>query len=227
MRPLLAAIAALLLFSPAFAFAQDYNAVKNERSESFEFPYTASNLDDDNPLVYTFDEPKGPSWIIFIRNNVSYVAGEDARTVIRIQEPAPSEKYIEIVTYGGESKRFWVAVNTVEAGYARMYDNRVGGWTTQGPITVTHGENAGLSVTNGNRIVLDRLDLEGFMVGSIAVYGNDGEKTTANAYAGVIGFEILFGSFSESPVYFVPAAVTAGVGGVIAVLLIFKKRKSD
>jgi len=227
MRQLLAAIAALLLFSPVLAFAQGYDVIKSERSESFRLPYTASNQDDDSPFVYTFDESKQPSWILLIQNNMSYVPSNDSKTVIRIQEPAPSEKYIEIVTFGGDSKRYWVAVNTPEAGYGRMYDNRENGWTTEGPITVTHGENSGLTVTNGKRIVLDRLNLDGFAVSSIAVYGSDGETPVASAYAGDIGFEILFGSFSESPVYYVPIGVTLGVGGLIAALLIFKKRKPD
>jgi hypothetical protein len=84
-----------------------------------------------------------------------------------------------------------------------------------------------LTVTNGKRIVLDRLNLDGFAVGSIAVSGNDGETSVANAYAGDISFEILFGSFNESPVYYVPLGVTLGVGGIIIGLLIFKKRKSE
>ncbi len=225
MRLMIAVIAASLLLLPALAFAQDYDVIKSERSESFRLPYTASNYDDGSPLVYTFDEPKQPSWILLVENNISYVPSNDSKTVIRIQEPAPSEKYIEIMMFGGEAKRYWVAVNTPEAGYAKMYDNQQNGWSTEGPIAVTHGENSGLTVTNGKRIVLDRLNLNGFAVGSIAVYGGDGELPMANAYAGDIRFEILFGSFSESPVYYVPLGVTLGVGGLIVGLLIFKKRK--
>ena len=227
MRLLLATIAASLLFMPAVAFAQEYDVLKAERSESFRLPYTASNQDNESPVVYTYDEPKGPSWILLIENGLSYVPSNDSKTVIRIQEPAPSEKYIEIVMFGGESMRYWVGVNTLEVGYARMYDNRQDGWTTEGPITVRHGENGGLTVTNGKRIILDRLNLDGFSVGSIAVYGNDAETSVANTYEGDIRFEILFGSFSESPVYYVPAAVMAGVGGLVAALLIFKKRKAE
>lgn len=228
MRLLLEIIAVLMLFLPALVLAQeqDYQIIKSDRSESFVIPYTASNRDADNPLIYSFDEPKQPSWILLIRNNVSYVPSNDSRTVIRIQEPAPSEKYIEIVTYDGDSKRYWVAVNTQEAGYARMYDQS-NGWSTDGPISVTHAENAGLTVTNGKRIILDRLDLEGFAVGSIAVYGNDGETSVNNAYAGEISFEILFGSFSQSSLYYLPLGVTLGVGGLIAGLLIFKKRRPE
>lgn len=223
---LLAMIAASMLL-PAIANAQepDYHVIKAQRSESFVFSYTASNQDFDNALVYKYDVPKSPSWILSIRNNMSYVAGENAKTVVRIQEPAPSEKYIELVMYGGESRKYWVAVNTPDTGYARMYSQPVNGWSTEEPIQVTHNENSGLIVTDGKRIILDRLDVDGFSVGSIMVYGKDEAGDLANTYAGNISFEILFGSFSESPVFFVPAAVTVGVGALIGALLIFKKRK--
>src|SRR5919108_698430 len=168
---------------------------------------------------------KGPSWIMTINNSMSYVARDEAKTIVKIQEPAPSEKYIEIAMYGGESRRYWVAVNTPEVGYARMYDNNENGWSTDGPISVTYGENTGLTVTNGKRIVVDRLGLNGFSVGSIAVYGKDEQVSLANVYAGDMTFEILFGSFKDSPLYIVPAVVMIGVGSLVAGLLVLKKRK--
>ncbi len=228
MRLMLVLIVSSMLFLPSFVLAQsqDYHVIKSDRSESFVLPYTASNRDKDNPLVYTFDEPKQPSWILTIQNNLSYLPGNDSKTIIRIQEPAPSEKYIEIAMFGGNSTRYWVAVNTPDAGYARIYDQN-DGWTTENPVSVTHSENSGLSVSNGKRTVVDGLDLKGFAVGSIAVYGNDDEKMTANASAGDISFQILFGSFEQSPLYLVPAAIMAGVGGLVIGLLIFKKRKPE
>ncbi|HEX7033562.1 MAG TPA: hypothetical protein VF172_11235 [Nitrososphaera sp.] len=225
MRQLLAAVLSLLVLLPSVAWAQqDYLDLKTDRIESFTLPYDASNRSEDNPLVYTFDEPKDASWIMTIRNNLEYVQSDDSRTVIRFQEAAPSEKYIELVMYGGESKRYWVAFNTEETGYARMYDEE-NGWSTNAPITVTSVENGGVTVTNGRRTVVDRLDIEGFALSSIAVYGNDVNKTTANVYSGNISFELMFGSFEQSSLYYVPLAVTLGVGGLIAGLLIFKKRK--
>jgi hypothetical protein len=220
-------IAVLMLLLPALAFAQgkeDYQVVKSERSESFVLPYSAANRNESDPLVYTFDQPKQPSWILGIQNNLSYVPREGARTIIKIQEPAPSEKYIEIAIYGDQSKRFWVAVNTPEAGYARLYDSE-NGWSTEGTISVSHTENAGLSVTNGQRTVVDRLDVNGFAAASIAVYGNDENMTLANAYAGDITFEIVYGSFEQSQLFYVPAASMAVIGGIIIGLLILKKRK--
>lgn len=226
MRPLLAAVVASMLLLPAAATAQDYNVIKSDTSESFVLPYTASNHNEDDPLVYTFDELKDASWIMTIVNNLDYVPSNDSKTIIKFQEAAPSEKYIELLINGGESKRYWVAVNTPEAGYARMYDAE-NGWSTDTPISVTQVENGGLTVTNGKRIVVDRLDLEGFALSSLAVYGNDGNKTTANVYAGDISFEIVYGSFEQSSLYYVPLGVTLGVGGLIIGLLIFKKRKPE
>lgn len=226
MTPLFAAIITLMLFTPGVVMAQDYQVVKSDRSESFVLPYTASNHNYDNPLVYIFDEPKQASWIMSIRNNLVYVPSSDSMTIIRLQEAAPSEKYIELMMNGGDSKRYWVAVNTQEAGYARFYDEN-NGWTTDAPISVTNVENGGLTVTNGKRIVLDKLDLDGFSLSSIAIYGNEGNKTTANTYEGDISFEILFESFEQSPLYYVPLGVTLGVGGLIIGLLIFKKRKPE
>ena len=217
----------MLLLLPALAFAQsqeDFQVLKSERSESFVLPYTAVNRNEEDPLVYRFDEPKQPNWIFSIQNNVSYVPREGARTIIKIQEPAPSEKFIELAIYGDQTMRYWVGVNTLEAGYARMYESE-NGWSTQNPISVTHTENSGLIVTNGQRTVVDRLDLDGFTVGSIQVYGNDKNSTLANAYAGEMAFQVLSGRFDQSPIYFVPAAVGAGIFGLIAGLLILKKRK--
>jgi len=65
------------------------------------------------------------------------------------------------------------------------------------------------------------------MLNSIAVYGNDGNKTTANAYAGTLSFDMLYGSFDQSSLYYLPAGVMAGVAALIIGLLIFKKRKPE
>jgi hypothetical protein len=221
------ALAVSLFLVPALAFAQsqeDFQVVKTERSESFVLPYTAVNRNEQDPLVYTFDQPKQPNWIFAIQNNVSYIPREGARTIIKIQEPAPSEKFIELAIYGDQSMRYWVAVNTPEAGYARMYDSEMG-WSTEQPISLTYTENSGLTVTNGQRTVVDRLDVGGFAAASIEVYGNDRNSTLANAYAGDIAFEVLFGRIDQSPIYLVPAAVMAGIFGLVAGLLILKKRK--
>jgi hypothetical protein len=220
-------ILAGMLFLPAIAFAQSqqYVIVKSERNEMFAFPFSAANRERSSPLVYTYDEPKGPTWIVSVTNNLTYVPDDNSKTIIRLQEPAPSEKFIEIAMHGGEAMKFWIAVNIPGTGYAQLYSKNSSGWSTESAIVISHVSTSGLSVTDGKRIILDRFDLDGFTVGSIAVYGRDDADSPANTLAGNISFDILFGNFEESPLYLVPAVVTAGVGGIIAVLLVIKKRK--
>lgn len=217
----------MLLFLPSLAYAQsqeDFQVAKTERSEIFVLPYAAVNRNEQDPLTYTFDEPLPPNWILSIQNNVSYVPREGARTIIKIQEQAPSEKFIELAIYGDQTRRYWVGVNTAEAGYARIYDSE-NGWSTEQPISITHSLNSGLIASNGQRTVVDRLDLDGFEISSIQIYGNDGNSTLANAYAGDVTFQVLYGNIEESPLYYVPAAVGMGMVGIVISLLILKKRK--
>lgn len=219
----------LLLFLPSLAYAQsqeDFQVAKTERSEIFVLPYAAANRNEQDPLIYTFDEPLPPNWVLSIQNNVSYVPREGARTIIKIQEQAPSEKFIELAIYGDQTRRYWVGVNTAEAGYARIYDSE-NGWSTEQPISITHSLNSGLIASNGQRTVVDRLDLDGFEISSIQIYGNDGNSTLANAYAGDVTFQVLYGNIEESPLYYVPAAVGMGMVGIVISLLILKKRKSS
>jgi hypothetical protein len=217
----------LFLLSPVMALAQsqEYQLIKTDRTESFAFPYSAANRDFDNPVVYNYDSPKGPSWILSIANSLEYAPDDNAKTVIRIEEPAPSEKFIEVAMYGGDAMKYWVAVNIPGTGYSRLYSNDVNGWSTESAISISHSASAGLSVTDGKRIVIDRFDTDGFTVGSVSVYGKDEATSPVNAQAGDIRFDILFGSFEDSPLYFIPAIATGGVGGIIAILLIVKRRK--
>jgi hypothetical protein len=227
LRALFIPLVTVLLLLPALAWAQSeqYQLIKSDNNEVFSFPFSAANQPVGEPLVYTYDTPKGPSWILTITNNLTYTGDDDSKMVTRIREPSPSEKFIEIAMYGGESKKFWVAVNVPGTGYARLYDNDVNGWSSESPIAISHVSGSGLSITDGKRIILDRFDLDEFTVGSIAVYGKDDLTSAANAASGNVQYDILFGSFEDSPLYFVPALVTAGIGGVIVTLLLIKKRK--
>jgi hypothetical protein len=218
-------ILAFSLIVPIYAQEQPYNVVKAKQSESFTLPFQAANHDRDDPLVYTFDEPKGPSWIMNIENKLSYVPREDSKVIIILREPAPSEKYIQLAMYGGESRTYQIAVNTPETGHAIIHNNSEMGWWTDNPIAIGHANNQGLSASNGKRIVLDRYELNGFTVGSIEVYGKDEASALSNAYGGDIAFSVFYGSPENTPTYLLPGALAAGVGGLMAVLLLTKKRK--
>ena len=204
--------------------SQEFQTAKTNVSESFVLPFNDTNTDRRNPVEYVFNEPKVNNWIISIYNNLSYYNDNASKTIIKIKEPPPSEKFIELMLFGDQSKRFIVSVNTNDTGYMRMYENNQNGWSTDGPVTVSHANVQGLSVTNGKRIVLDKLGLNGFDVGSIEVYGKDEPSMSNSTFGGSIQFEVLNGSLTESVLYYMPLVMIVGVGGTLIFLLFWKKR---
>lgn len=226
LAPVLSSFAQILQPTPN-ASQSKFDVIKTNRTVRFAFPYTASNNDRTDPVVYSFAKPIPESWIINIDNSLAYASRPDAKTVIKLEEPAPSDKFIEIGMYGDvASNRFWVAVNTKEAGYIRIYDKQgVDGWSATQPITVGYDSNQGLSVFSGTKVLVDRLSVNGFTLGSIAVYGKDGPTSPLNVYGGNISFEVLWGKPADSPIYYLPLAMLVGVGGVLVGLLVFKKRE--
>lgn len=236
---LLSVLLIIIIFTPLLSFGQNqeqqqlnppqdkYQIIKTKNSEQFVLPYTVSNDDRKNPMIYTYDEPKSQNWILTMHNNLSYAIRPDAKTIVKLQEPAPSEKFIEIAMFGDVSKKFWAAVNTNETGYMKLYDESgTNGWSQEQPIIIAHGNNQGLTVTNGKRIVIDKLSLDGFTLGSIAVYGKDNSDSPLNAYGGDLSFNVIYGNPTESPLYYLPVGMLIGVGGIVIGLVIFKKRKS-
>jgi hypothetical protein len=212
-------------FSQLSNDSQEYQTTKTNVSESFVLPFNDTNNDRRNPVEYVFDEPKVTNWIISIYNNLSYYNNNDSKTIIKIKDAPPSEKFIELMLFGDQSKRFIVSVNTNETGYMRMYENNQNGWYTDGPVTVSHANVQGLTVTDGKRIVLDKLGLNGFDVGSIDVYGKDESSIPNSTFGGSIQFEVLSGDLSESILYYMPLVMIVGVGGTVIFLLFWKKRK--
>jgi hypothetical protein len=238
MKPyLLSVLLIIVIFAPLFSSGQNqqqqlnsqqskYQVIKTKNSEQFFLPYTASNDDRKHPITYTYDKPKGLNWILTIQNNLSYAIRQDAKTIVKLQEPRPSEKFIEIAMFGDVSKKFLVAVNTKESGYMKLYDESgSNGWSREQPIIIAHGNNQGLTITNGKRIVVDKLSLDGFTLGSIAVYGKDNSNSPLNAYGGNLLFNVIYGNPAESPLYYLPVGMIIGVGGLVIGLVIFKKRK--
>jgi hypothetical protein len=211
-------------FSQLTNTSQEFQTAKTNVSESFVLPFNDTNTDRRNPVEYVFNEPKVNNWIISIYNNLSYYNDNASKTIIKIKEPPPSEKFIELMLFGDQSKRFIVSVNTNDTGYMRMYENNLNGWSTDGPVTVSHANVQGLSVTNGKRIVLDKLGLNGFDVGSIEVYGKDEPSMSNSTFGGSIQFEVLNGSLTESVLYYMPLVMIVGVGGTLIFLLFWKKR---
>ena len=224
----------LIFFSNNFIYAQNefesteenLNVTKSKSHESFVVPFSASNTDRKNPVIHTYEIPKDVSWILNIENNMTYNNSSEAKTIIKLMENKPSEKFIELAMFE-QNEKFWVAVNTNESGYIKVHEQDTDGWSRDEPIIVAHANNQGLTVTNGKRIVIDRLSLDGFSLGSIAVYGKDDTDSPINTLDGYLSFDLLYGNPRDSPLYFLPIIMLVLVGGIVFYLLKIKKRDHD
>jgi hypothetical protein len=201
-----------------------HDVIKTGNSERFVVDYDASNNYRRQPLVYNFSKSIPTNWQLTIQNNISYSDLENAKTVVKIQEPAPSEKFIELATFSEKTGKFWVAINTNESGYIRVYERVKDGWSRDQPIFVAHANNQGLTITNGKRIIIDKLSVNDFIVGSVSIYGKDEIEDANNSNGGTLSFDILFGNPGESPLYYVPLITIIVIGVMVLVLIIRKKR---
>jgi hypothetical protein len=223
---LLIGTAAMLLFS-SHAYAQSnqpYNVVKSKSNESFSLTYKSANADKNAPFVYKYDTPKGNDWIVGIENSLSYYSRNDTKTVVVLRDLSSANKFIEIQTYGGEARKYSVFVSTPDNGLTNPYLSEENGWFTDQPLGVAYASNDGLTVTDGKRTVIDRLPIGIFSIGQIEVYGKENPSGQDSANAGSMNISIIFGSAGNSPTYLVPALVTGGVGALVGVLLVKKKR---
>lgn len=200
------------------------NELTTKNNEVFTLSYPASNADRKVPVLYSFSKAISSNWQLIIQNNLSYYQSDNAKTIIRLYEPKPSEKFIELGMFGGPSGRFWAAVNTRESGYIRVYERDKDGWSREEPIFVAHANNQGLTITNGKRIIIDKLSVNDFSVSSISVHGKDKPEDPPSAYAGDLTFSIIFGNPADSPLYFLPLIMIVVVGGTLIFLLFIKKR---
>ena len=48
---------------------ENFDVTKSKSHESFVVPFSASNTDRKNPVIYTYEIPKDVSWILGIENN--------------------------------------------------------------------------------------------------------------------------------------------------------------
>jgi hypothetical protein len=224
----------MIFFLNNFIYAQNgfesidenLNVTKSKSHERFVVPFSASNTDRKNPVIHTYEIPKDVSWILSIENNMTYNNSSEAKTIIKLMENKPSEKFIELAMFE-QNEKFWVAVNTNESGYIRVHEQDTDGWSRDEPIMVAHANNQGLTITNGKRIVIDRLSLDGFSLGSIAIYGKDDTDSPINTLDGYLSFDLLYGNPRDSPLYFLPIVMLVLVGGIVFYLLKIKKRDSD
>lgn len=170
-----------------------------------------------------FESTHEGTWQITIQNKLLY-GNPNGNAIVRIYDANTADKFIEIGMASPPERRFWVALNFPDIGYIPATRIDKGGWFEGVNVIAAHSNIQGISISNGQRIVLSGVDLKDFVVGSYAVYGMMEETDPPAMNSGNLHIEMMSGDVSQNPFHYYPYYVTGVVGAIIGVLLVLKKR---
>ena len=215
---------AVILLSGIFttpAFAQEVNP--SLIIDEIEIPAKEFNrVLRDAPIV-PLDEIHAVSWQVTIDNNLLY-ANPDGNAVLRLYNQDAEDRFIEVGMGSKPDNKFWVAVTTEKEGYIVVHKDLDRGWYPEAKSIISYTDKAGLTVNNGARIVVTNLDIGVFAIDSYSVHGKDGTTDPPAVNSGSLVLDFLSGDPAQNIFAFFPFYVAAGVGIIVAVLFVTKKR---
>lgn len=179
-------------------------------------------LRDSSPVH--LDKPHIISWQATIDNNLAY-SHPDADAVIRLYDQESLDEFVEVGMGSRPDNRFWVAVQTPDEGYIIVHRDTERGWYPQAKVIVSYTERAGMTVNNGARIVVSNLDIGSFAPVAYSTHGMPGLDSPPAAASGEMLVEFLSGDPSQNVFALFPFYVAAGIGIIVGVLYLTKKRQ--
>ena len=174
-------------------------------------------------IIIPMQRIHGISWQVTIDNNLVY-ANPDGNAVLRIYDKDNPEKLVEIGMGSQPDEKFWLAVQTPKEGYVVVHSDLERGWSPSSKTIVSYTERAGLTVNNGARIVVSNLDIGAFAINSYSVSGMESPTDPPAVNSGSMILEFISGDPAKNPFALFPFYVAAGVGILVGVLYLTKKR---
>jgi len=217
----LLAVIFLVGFLTAPAFAQD---VKNPSIiiDTIEIPFYDFNTISRDAIVVDLENTHAISWQITIDNNLVY-NNPEGNAVLKFYDKN-SDKFIEIGMGAPPDEKFWVAVNTEKEGYVVVQRDLERGWYPSTKIILSYTERGGLTVNNGARITVSSLNIGSFEIDSYSVHGMQGSTDPPAVDSGNVIVEFLSGDPSQNVMALFPFYLAAGIGILVGVLYLTKKR---
>jgi hypothetical protein len=192
--------------------------------QTIEVPYYDFNKISRDAVVIGLEKPHIISWQITIYNELMY-ANPNGNAVLRFYDITNTEKFIEIGMGSQPDEKFWIAVQIPEeTGYVIVHSKLERGWVPEGNPVLAFTERAGLTVNNGERIVVSNLDVGIFEIGSYSVYGMESSNDPPAISSGNLSMELMSGDPAENQLHLFPFFLAGGIGILVAVLLVTKKR---
>jgi len=208
------------LITPAFA-----QEVKNPSLiiDSIEIPAENFNSVLRDAEIVKLGDIHAVSWQVTIDNNLLY-ANPDGNAVLRLYNQDSEDRFIEVGMGPKPDNKFWVAVTTEKEGYIVVHKDLDRGWYPEIKSIISYTDKAGLTVNNGARIVVTNLDIGQFAIDSYSVHGKDGSTDPPAVNSGSLILDFLSGDPAKNVFAFFPFYVAAGIGIVVGVLVLTKKR---
>lgn len=215
---------ALIIFSGFFTSAFAQEDVKNPSIliNTLEIPFEDFNTISRDATVIELEESHAISWNITIDNNLVY-ANPDGNAVLKLYDKN-SDKFIEVGMGGPPNEKFWVGVNAEKEGYVIVQSDLERGWYPGAKVALSYTERGGLTVNNGVRITVSSLNIGSFEVGSYSVHGMESPTDPPAVKSGVMVVEFLSGDPSQNVFAFFPFYLAAGIGTLVGVLYLTKRR---
>jgi len=203
------------------AFAQD---VKNPSViiDTIEIPFPDFNKVSRDAVIVDLENDHGVSWQLTIDNNLVY-ANPAGNAVFKFYDKN-SDKFVEIGMGAPPDEKFWVAANTEREGYVVVQRDLERGWYPATKLIISYTERGGLTVNNGARITVSNLNIGSFVIDSYSVHGMEGSTDPPAVNSGNMIVEFLSGDPSENIMAFFPFYLAAGIGILVGVLFLTKKR---
>ena len=212
------------------AFAQEESKNPTLSMVNIDIDYNDFNKTARDQVIIPFDDIHDVSWQVNLVNELLY-GNPSGNGVIRFYDATIDDKFIEIGMGSPPNKKFWIAVQLPDdEGYVVVHDKLDRGWSTNAEknakVILAYSDTAGLTINNGERIVLSNLDIEEFEIKSYSVWGMEGSQDPPATTSGYLNLEILSGDPKEGPLHLFPFMLVGCIGGGIVILLVTKKRSS-
>ena len=191
--------------------------------DTLEIPFNEFNTVLREAPIRVLDDVHAVSGQVTIDNNLVY-ANPEGNAVLRLYDQETQDEFIEVGMGPEPDNKFWVAVQTPKEGYIVVHSDLDRGWYPQAKSIISYTDRAGLTVNNGARIVVTNLDIGQFAVHSYSVHGMAGSTDPPAVNSGSMIVEFLSGDPAKNIFALFPFYVAAGMGIIVAVLFVTKKR---
>lgn len=211
-----------VLAGMAPAYAQEF-ANPSLIFQSIDVPPQDFNRVAADAVIIPFEKSHPINWQITFQNDLIY-GNPKGSAIVRLYDANDMEKYVEIGMDAPSERRFWAGFHRADIGYVPAVRVDQGGWSSDAKIIVGYGDSPGLSISNGKRIVVSNLNLDGFVAGAYSVHGMLESSDPPAINSGTFTIEAMSGDVSKNPFQHYPFYATIGVAAIIVTLLVVKRR---